>query len=288
MNRQKGLLAFLCAAVAATCAALQIPLASGVEHLFGDEVPPLCAHLKAEADTGLRDGPGGGEPVTVGSLRRDVRPDPEIEKLSRTHRLPFAVLKAHLAVTSQGVRGTNGNFWSRLPEGDEELPDDGLLRTRAAAALLGRYQKETGSLEAALMAWAIGPYRARRASGSGDPHLRLLAAHQSAADRHRCTVLGLAAAYSARWPLEGSEVRAPMPGRVTFAGADGLRGRCVVLRHACDFFSEFCGFENLSVKAGQAVKPDARLGTAKPGVLRFALRVSQRILDPAALKPPGE
>jgi len=288
VNRRKGLLAFLCAAVAATCAALQIPLASGVERLFGDEAAPLCAHLKAEADIGLRDGPGGGEPVTVGSLRSDDRPDPEIEKLSRAQRLPFAVLKAHLAVTSQGVRGTEGNFWSRLPEGDDELPDDGLMRTRAAAALLGGYLKETGSLDAALSAWAIGPYRAKRASGPGGPRLRLLAAHQSAAGRHRCTVLGLAAAYSARWPLQGGEVRAPMPGRVVFAGVDGARGRCVLLNHACDFSSEFCGFENLSVKTGQPVEPGARLGGADPGAVRFGLRVGKRIVDPAALKPPGE
>jgi len=286
VNRQKGLLAFLCAAVAATCAVLQIPLASGVEHLFGDEAPPLCAHLKAGKDTGLRDGPGGGDPITVGSLRNDERPDYEIEQLSKTHRLPFAVLKAHLAVTSQGVRGTNGHFWSRLPEGDEELPDDGLLRTQAAAALLGRYQKETGSLDAALSAWAIGPYRANRAKDAGDMHL--LAAHQSAAARHRCTVMGLAAAYEARWPLDDETVRAPMPGRVIFAGIDGVRGRCVQLQHTCDFFSEFCGLLKLAVKAGQPVEPGARLGSAVPQAVRFGLRVGKRIVDPAALKPPGE
>jgi hypothetical protein len=286
VNRQKGLLAFLCAAIAATCAALQIPLASGVEELFGDEPLPLCYHLKAEEDTGLRDGPGGGEPITVGSLRRDERPDYEIEQLSKKHRLPFAVLKAHLAVTSQGVRGTNGHFWSRLPEGDEKLPDDGLLRTHASAALLGRYLKETGSLEAALMAWAIGPYRANRARGAGDS--RLLATHRSAAARHKCTVMGLAAAYQAQWPIAGAEVQAPMPGRVIFAGTDGMRGRCILLAHTCDFESEFCGFESLSVKEGQLVEPGARLGTAKPGAVRFGLRVGKRTIDPAALKPPGE
>jgi hypothetical protein len=286
VNRQKGLLAFLCAAIAATCAVLQIPLASGIERLFGDEAPPLASHLKAEKDTGLRDGPGGGEPITVGSLRRDERPDYEIEQLSKAHRLPFAVLKAHLAVTSQGVRGTNGHFWSRLPEGDEELPDDGLLRSQASAALLGRYQKETGSLEAALMAWAIGSYRANRAKDAGDMHL--LAAHRSAAARHSCTVMGLAASYTAQWPLNDEEVRAPMPGRVIFAGIDGARGRCILLEHTCDFESEFCGLADVSVKTGQPVKPGARLGTAKPGTVRFGLRVGKRIIDPAALKPPGE
>jgi len=286
VNRQKGLLAFLCAAIAATCAILQIPLASGVEDLFGDEAPPLCCHLKAEADTGLRDGPGGGEPITVGSLRRDQRPDYEIEQLSKKHRLPFAVLKAHLAVTSQGVRGTNGHFWSRLPEGDEELPDDGLLRTHASAALLGGYLKETGSIEAALMAWAIGSYRANRAKDAGAT--RLLAAHRSLAERHSCTVMGLAAAYQAQWPLDNEEIRAPMPGRVVFAGVDGARGRCVLLEHTCDFESEFCGFENLLVKDGQPVAQGTRLGTAGPGAVRFGLRVDKRIIDPAALKPPGE
>jgi biotin carboxyl carrier protein len=288
VNRQKGLLAFLCAAIATTCAVLQIPLASGIERLFGDAAPPLASHLKAEKDTGLRDGPGGGEPITVGSLRRDERPDYEIQQLSKSQRLPFAVLKAHLAVTSQGVRGTNGHFWSRLPEDDGELPDDGLLRSQAAAALLGRYQKETGSLQGALMAWAIGPYRASRAKDPNDLRLHLLATHQSSAERHRCTVMGLAAAYQAQWPLDGEEVRAPMPGRVVFAGIDGARGRCVLLKHTCDFESEFCGLESLVVKAGQPVKPGARLGTAKPGVIRFGLRVGQKILDPAALKPPGE
>ena len=286
MNRQKGLLAFLCAAVAATCAVLQIPLASGVERLFGDAASPLIAHLKAEEETGLRDGPGGGEPITVGSLRNDERPDYEIEQLSKTHHLPFAVLKAHLAVTSQGVRGTNGHFWSRLPEGDEELPDDGLLRTQAAAELLGRYQKETGSLDAALMAWAIGPYRANRAKDAGD--MRLLAAHRGAAERHMCTVLGLAAAYEAQWPIDDEQVQAPMPGTVIFAGIDATRGRCVLLKHTCDFESEFCGFDKLAVKAGQPLKQGARLGGAKPGAVRFGLRVGKRIVDPAALKPPGE
>ena len=285
MNRQKGLLAFLCAAIATTCAALQIPLASGVEDLFGDEPPPLCAHLKAEKDTGLRDGPGGGEPITVGSLRRDERPDYEIEQLSKAQRIPFSVLKAHLAVTSQGVRGTSGQFWSRLPEGDEELPDDGLMRSRAAAELLGRYLKETGSLEAALTAWAIGPYRARRAATGG---MHLLAAHQGSADRHRCTVLGLAAAYEAQWPIDDEQVQAPMPGTVIFAGVDATRGRCVLLAHTCDFESELCGFDKLAVKAGRPVKQGARLGTAQPGALRFGLRVKKRVVDPAALKPPGE
>lgn len=289
MNRQKGLLAFLCAAIAATCAVLQIPLASGVERLFGDAAPPLLAHLKAEKDTQLRDGPGGGEPVTVQSLRKDRRPDPEIEKLARTQRLPFAVLKAHLAVTSQGVRGTAGLFWARLPERDEELPDDGLLRTRAAAALLGKYQKETGSLQAALMAWEVGAYRARRAAaGPGDPQLRLLAVHRHAAQKHMCTVLGLAAALEAEWPVRDRSVHAPMPGRVVFAGVDGARGRCVLLAHTCGFASEFCGLESLDVKAGLAVQKGRRLGTAEPGAARFGLRLGQRILDPAALKPPGE
>lgn len=293
MNRQKGLLAFLCAAIAATCAVLQIPLASGVERLFGDAAAPLCAHLKAEEDTGLRDGPGGGDPITVGSLRNDKRPDPEIENLASAQRLPFAVLKAHLAVISQGVRGTDGSFWARLPQGDEELPDDGVQRTRAAAELLGRYQKQTGSLDAALMAWGIGPYRARRASSvcgtaCGAGEMRLLAAHQSSAQRHLCTVMGLAAAYSAQWPIGDEQVRAPMPGTVIFAGVDGARGRCVLLGHTCDFESEFCGFDKLSVKAGRPVKQGARLGTAQPGVIRFGLRVGNRIIDPAALKPPGE
>jgi murein DD-endopeptidase MepM/ murein hydrolase activator NlpD len=286
VNRQKGLLAFLCAAVAATCAVLQIPLAAGVEKLFGDAASPLIAHLKAEKDSGLRDGPGGGDPITVGSLRSDERPDYEIKQLSKTHRLPFAVLKAHLAVTSQGVRGTNGHFWSRLPVGDEELPDDGLLRTQAAAELLSRYQKQTGSLDAALMAWAIGSYRASRAKDAGD--MRLLAAHRSAAARHRCTVMGLAAAYRAQWPLEDEAVRAPMPGRVIFAGVDGVRGRCVLIDHTCDFESEFCGLLKLAVEAGQPVKQGARLGTAQPQAVRFGLRVGKRIVDPAALKPPGE
>jgi murein DD-endopeptidase MepM/ murein hydrolase activator NlpD len=281
VNRQKGLLAFLCAAIATTCAVLQIPLASGVEDLFGSEPPPLCAHLKAEKDTGLRDGPGGGDPITVASLRNDERPDYEIKLLSKAQRLPFAVLKAHLAVTSQGVRGTNGHFWSRLPEGDEELPDDGLIRTHAAAELLGRYQKETGSLEAALMAWAIGPYRARR-SLPGEMHL--LATHQSSARRHLCTVMGLAAAYQAQWPIDDQQVQAPMPGKVIFAGVDGVRGRCVLLEHTCDFESEFCGFDKLSVEAGQPMKQGARLGTAQPGAIRFGLRVGKRIVDPAALK----
>jgi hypothetical protein len=145
VNRQTGLLAFLCAAIACACAVLQLPLVSGVEQLFGDSPPPLLAHLRTQKDTRLRDGPGGGEPVTVQSLRGDRRPDPEIEKLARVHGLPFATLKAHLAVVSRGVRGTAGLFWARLPEGDEELPDDGLARTRAAAALLGRYQKETAA-----------------------------------------------------------------------------------------------------------------------------------------------
>lgn len=285
MNRQKGLLAFLCAAIAATCAVLQLPVVGWVERMFGDAPPPLAVHLKSVKETRLRTGPGGGEPVTVQALRQDRRPDPEIEKLARDHHLPFGVLKAHLAITSKGVRGTEGMFWARLPEGDENLPDDGLKRTRAAAALLGRYQKETGSLPGALMAWKVGSYRASRAAA---PRLRMLAFHQHAARTYRCTVLGLAAALDAQWPIEAGGVRAPMPGRILFAGIDGPRGRCVVLVHVCDFSTEVCGLDSLEVKAGQQVQKGQKLGRASPGAARFGFRLGQRILDPAAIRPEGE
>ena len=297
MNRQKGLLAFLCAAIAATCAVVQLPVVEWVERMFGNAPPPLAIHLKSVKETRLRTGPGGGEPVTVQALREDRRPDPEIEKLARAHHLPFGVLKAHLAVTSQGVRGTEGLFWSRLPEGDEELPDDGLLRTHAAAALLGRYQKETGSLQGALMAWKVGAYRARRATA---PHLHMLAFHRHSARTYLCTILGLAAALDTQWPIEAAGVRAPtgvrapagvhapMPGRVSFAGIDGPRGRCVVLTHVCDFSTEICGLDRLEVNAGQKVQQGQKLGMAEPGAARFGFRLGQRILDPAAIRPEGE
>jgi len=285
MNRQKGLLAFLCAAIAATCAVLQLPVVEWVERMFGNAPAPLAAHLKSVKETRLRTGPGGGEPVTVQALREDHRPDPEIEKLALAHNLPFGVLKAHLAITSQGVRGTEGLFWSRVPEGDEKLPDDGLSRTRAAAALLGRYQKETGSLRGALMAWKVGTYRARRATA---PHQHMLAFHRHSAQTFLCTILGLAAALDARWPIKENGVHAPMPGRILFAGIDGLRGRCVVLNHVCDFSTEVCGLYHLEVEAGQKVQQGRKLGMAKPGAARFGFRLGQRILDPAAIRPEGE
>ncbi len=289
MNRRKGLLAFLCAAIACTCAAVQIPLASWVERLFGNARPPLAAHLKTEENARLRDGPGGAVPVTVQSLRQDLRPDPEIEALGRTHRLPFAVLKAHLAVTSRGVRGTGGHFWPRLPQGDAELPDDGLVRTRAAAARLGELQKETGSLERALMAWAVGPYRAvRSGSGPGGARLHMLAAHRNAASTHRRSVLGLAAALQAQWPIQDREVHAPMPGRVLFSGVDGARGRCVVVSHKGDLASELCRLTGLEVQAGQEVKRGQRLGSAGPQEARFGLRLGRLTVDPECLKPQGD
>jgi hypothetical protein len=288
VNRQKGLLAFLCAAIACTLAALQLPLASGVERLFGDSAPPLALHLKTDENTRLRNGPGGSAPVTVQSLRRDRRPDPEIAALSRTQRLPFAVLKAHLAVSSQGVRGAEGLFWARLPEGDADLPDDGLVRTRAAAALLGELQKETGSLRRALMAWKVGAYRARRAAAdTTDPRLHMLAAHRQAARTHLCTVLGLAAALEADRPIGDREVHAPMPGRVLFAGTDGARGNCVVVLHACDLSTELCRLDSLAVEAGQRVPRGQRLGTAEPEKARFELRLGQLPVDPECIKPAG-
>lgn len=286
MNRRKGLLAFLCAAIACTGAALQLPLAAGVERLFGDAPAPLAEHLRTGEDTRLRDGPGGNVPLTVQSLRGDLRPDSEIEKLSGTHRLPFATLKAHLAISSRGVRGTGGLFWSRLPEGDADLPDDGLSRTRAAAALLAKYRQETGSVPAALIAWEVGPYRARR--GTADPRLHMLAAHRHAARTHLCTVLGLAAALRAQWPIRDRGAHAPMPGRVTFAGTDGARGRCVAVNHSCDFLSEICGLARLDVKAGQEVRRGQKLGTAGSADARFGLRLGQLPVNPECLRPAGE
>jgi murein DD-endopeptidase MepM/ murein hydrolase activator NlpD len=100
--------------------------------------------------------------------------------------------------------------------------------------------------------------------------------------------VGLAAAYEAQWPIEDEQVQAPMRGTVIFAGVDATRGRCVLLAHTCGFESEFCGLEKLAVEAGQPVKQGARLGTAQPQAVRFGLRVGKRIVDPAALKPPGE
>jgi murein DD-endopeptidase MepM/ murein hydrolase activator NlpD len=116
----------------------------------------------------------------------------------------------------------------------------------------------------------------------------MLAPHRRDAETHLGTVMGLAAALQAQWPIRDRGVHAPMPGRVLFAGTDGARGRCVVLAHTSDLSTELCFLETLEVKAGDRVELGEKLGTAEPGNARFGLRVGRRLLDPAVLKPTDE
>jgi murein DD-endopeptidase MepM/ murein hydrolase activator NlpD len=116
----------------------------------------------------------------------------------------------------------------------------------------------------------------------------MLAAHRRAASTHRCTVLGLAAALQAQWPIRDRGVHAPMPGRVLFSGVDGARGRCVVVSHAGDLASELCRLAGIEVKPGQEVKRGQRLGSTGPEEPRFGLRLGRLPVDPECLKLQGD
>ncbi|MBW1870622.1 MAG: M23 family metallopeptidase [Deltaproteobacteria bacterium] len=319
MNRNKGLLAFLCTVLVVTCAMTQVPLVQGLTELarsFSDtkpeDLPALAIHLSAPDTPQLPPGPGQAKPVTLAELRKDQRPNTEIQNLANTHRLPFGLLKAHLAIASQGITSAEGLFWPRLPEGDDQVSDDGLARSRAAAALLAKYRNQVGSEAGALTAWQTGVIRARHASADCEPglegmlaaqRLRLLAYHRNRAGKHLCAVWGLAMAMEAVWPVAqtgtqveasgvrlevgpGQKVAASMPGQVSFSATDGSRGLCVEIEHACQLRSQICGLAKVSVSTGKRVQVGTTLGTSGQTTPWFGLQVGTLWLDPRVLQQP--
>lgn len=155
MNRNRGLLALVCTLIALTCAVFQVPIVSGLVWLghsvsqpLPEDLPPLAIALSPADTPQLPRGPGQAEPVTLVELKWDKRADAEVQRLAEQHHLPFALLKAHLALASRGVSAADGMFWPRLPPWEDESKlkqaDEGLARTRAAAALLARYRREIG------------------------------------------------------------------------------------------------------------------------------------------------
>ncbi len=324
MNRQNGLLAFGCTLVVVVAVLFQIPVVSGIGDVgklvagpsaTTEPTHPLALALTPPTAAQIPAGPGGVEPLTLFQLQREQRVDPLLRELAAAQRLPFAVLKAHLAQASQGVLGEDGSYWARLAEGEDEVTDEGAARTRAAAALLGTYRQQTGSVEGALMAWQIGPYRASRVSADAGGHLELaldnlrthlLAPQREAAERWLCTVLGLAATLKARWPVRdgdvtvregfgvrlaaspGEAIASPMAGTVGYTGVDGNRGQCVEVIHACSLRTEVCKVAKPLVAPGKRVQagtPIARAAKIRP---RFNLWLGATPLDAAQLMPPEE
>lgn len=324
MNRQNGLLAFVCTLLVVVAVIFQIPVVTGIgdvgklvagPSVTTDPAHPLALALTPPTAPQLPTGPGGVETLTLFQLQREQRADPLLRELAAAQGLPFSVLKAHLAQASQGVLGEDGSYWARLTEGEDEVTDEGAARTKAAAVLLGAYRKQTGSVTGALIAWRIGPYRAARVSASAQPppdqvltNLRthLLAPQREAAERWLCTVLGLAAALNARWPVRdrdvtvregfgvrlaaspGEAIAAPMGGTVAYTGVDGNRGQCVEIIHACSLRTEVCKVAKPLVTSGQRVQagaPVARAAKARP---RFNLWLGATALDAAQLLPPEE
>ena len=320
MNRRNGLLAFLCTVVSMTAAVLQVPVVSGIEDIGRlvtgarpDSQPSLAIALTPPTASQIPAGPGGTQPLTLFALQREKRIDDELKALSAKHAIPFTVLKAHLAQSCKGVLGDEGHYWAWLAEGEDRIEDDGKTRTDAAAALLGRYRKETGSLAGALMAWEAGTLRASRVSQSSDLSLdegmtalrkRMIAPYRDDARRWLCTVWGLATALQARWPVQDRDIRqvegagvrlaagpgepvvAAMPGKVGFAGRDGTRGLCVEVVHACELRTEVCDLKTIRVGTGRRVEAGSVLGTVGRMRPRFNLWLGVQALDVTQLLPP--
>lgn len=326
MTRRNGLLAFACTLLAAVAALLQLPMVAGVGDIAGllagakaSGRSPLAIALTPPTASQIPAGPGGAQPLTLFTLQRENRADPDIIRLSNQHGIQANVLKAHLAQACEGVLGDQGHFWARLPEGDGEIEDSGIARTQAAAALLDRYGKQTGSIHGALIAWRTGAPRAARAlsapPGPEAPDLeqalaamrrRMIASYREDARQWLCSVHGLAAALQARWPVPdrdvsqkeglgvrlatspGQTISASMPGRVGFVGIDGPRGLCVEVIHACDLRSELCWLKAASVAPGARVKVGMPLGTAGRLRPRFNLWLGVIPIEVTQLIAPDE
>ena len=217
MNEEKGILAFLGTIMAVACVLSQIPVVEGMTTVgqWFDQKP-----LPSPDPLALYFHPAGFQNLApLAELRADLRPDLEIARLARKHGLTANKLKAHLAITSKGASTLEGMFWPQLPDGHAQGPDEGLARTRAAAKLLGRYLRTTGSELGAYLAWQTGPLRAGRTIDRAPARidqvlaamrLHLLAYHRKQALWHLCSVQGLASALDALWPASS---RAAMDAR---------------------------------------------------------------------------
>jgi hypothetical protein len=326
VTRRNGLLAFICTLLAAVAALLHLPMVARIGDIAGllagakaSGRTPLAIALTPPTASQIPAGPGGAQPLTLFNLQRENLADPDIIRLSTQYGVEAHVLKAHLAQACEGVLGDQGHFWARLPEGDGEVEDSGLARTQAAAALLDRYSKQTGSVHGALIAWRAGAPRAARAlsapPGPEAPDLeqalaalrrRMIAPYRHDARQWLCSVHGLAAALQARWPVpnrdvslkEGQGVRlaaspgqtimASMPGRVGFVGIDGPRGLCVEVIHACDLRSEVCWLKAARVAPGELVEVGMPLGTAGRLRPRFNLWLGVIPIEVTQLLGPDE
>jgi len=317
MSRDRGLLAFLCTLLVVAGTLFQVPLVNGTAELgrfftetTPEDLPPLAIHLAPADIPQLPRGPGQTAPVILREIRRDKRPDEEILDLAKRHHLPFALLKAHLAITSRGVASEEGIFWPDLPQDDAQVADEAVARTRAAAALLADFRRALGSVPAALLAWEVGLFRARRVAESAaegpagilaSARLRLPAFARAEARQYACSVLGMAVALQARWPVPdpeaqkiadrvelevspGQAVASPMAGQTGWVGNDGSKGLCVEIEHVCDLRSVFCGLKSSVVSEGQQLRAGSNIGLAGQKV-RFWLFVGRYALDGRVLRP---
>ncbi len=326
MNRNRGLLALVCTLIALACALFQVPIVSGLVWLghslsqpLPEDLPPLAIALSPADTPQLPRGPGQAQPVTLVEMRWDQRADPEVRRLADKYRLPFTLLKSHLAFASCGVAAADGMFWPRLPAGEDDSrlkkqPGEALARTRAAAAVLARYRRETGSIAGALTAWKIGVVRSLHALGGIGRGIeevtdalrrRLPAFDFNAARRYLCSVWGLSLALEARWPAQnlraspqagtkdggvslsvpaGGAIVAPMAGSVGWIGHNGRQGLCVEIVHGCELRTTLCGLAEVLVRPGKRLQPGSIVGRAAPGGTWFGLDLGSYHLDPRVLR----
>ncbi len=301
MNRKKGLLAFLCTFLAVSALAIQVPFLSGIANLSAAAegktithrsallakifTPPTAPQIPTDA--------AGKTVVTLFQVQREHRSDAKLHELAQNNHIPFSILKAYLAIWSKGEVDENGFFWATIPG---ETPTDttvgkkdtGLRSTTRMTNHLGKLVRRTSSHLAAIIASETGPERAARvakfSSGSARSFLHamrisLLAYYKQKAEQKLCSVLGLASALDARWPVAdhdvqmrqgagirlatspGEKILAPVSGTVSFSGQnDG--GVCVEITTACDMRATICDIKTSTVKTGKHIEVGRAIGIA--------------------------
>lgn len=325
MNRRHGLLAFLCTIIAIGAAAVQVPFLSGIACLSAAAegktiaarssvlarifTPPTAPQIPSDS--------AGKPSVTLFQVQREHRADDKLKKLSQKNQIPFSVLKAFLAIWSKGEVDEEGFFWGPVPlDGKAQFnaneDNAGLKSTTRMANHLGKLSQQTSTYLGSIIATEVGIMRATRSvkfaakSANSFPRamsLSLLAYDRSRAEQKLCSVLGLAAALEARWPVAdpdtqmqqgpgtrlaaspGEKIAAPISGKVSFAGEnDG--GTCVEITTSCDMRATICDMKSSTVKSGQNIKRGFAIGISGPQRPIYNVFLGAHALDSSQFFPP--
>ncbi len=299
MNRKNGLLAFLCTFIVVGAVALQVPFVSGTSYLAatleGKAIPGrsslLAKVFTPPTAAQIPTDPSGKPVVTLFEVQRQQRADTKLRELAKRNHIPFAVLKAYLALWSKGEVDENGFYWGIVPGKTNISPridekENGRQSTISMAKKLGSFARQTSSYLGAIIATGTGIMRATRiakhsAKSQGSflnaMNLSMPAYQRDESEKQFCTVMGLAAALEATWPVEdqdlgmpqgrsvrlnaspGEKVLAPMAGNITFVGSnDG--GICVEIKTVCDMYATICDMKSSSVTSGQDVSKGTAIG----------------------------